>query len=133
MAQRNFQSRIWSQDHDSAILEGRCTLNGSSVISGIAGNGIATITNESGTGNYSFTLSEKYRRFLFAEISVHKATSSGVMNCEITTLALDAAVQGGLPIAFTCYDKDGAAVDPVSCSFYIRVQVRLSSLKGKGE
>jgi len=88
MANRNFHP-IYSLEFDPVMLFGRCTIGAAGAVSGIQGNGISTITKESGTGKFSFTLEDKYTRLLSASI---KAVAPYILTA-VTSLTGKSEVQ----------------------------------------
>lgn len=115
MANKNFQSRVYSFDHDAVMLEGRITVGAAGAVSGLAGSGFSAITKETGDGKYSFTLSDKYNRLLNAQIMTIAAQSpstpvtsvTGTFSIQSLTFpALAAATSGDHVIL---YDASGAA------------------------
>jgi len=133
MAQRNFRPANLSLEKGVTILHARCSIGAAGAVTNIQGEGFSTITKESGTGAYSFTLADKYNRLLDADIQISTATTASA-NIEITDTAFDSAIQAGTKVTFVCVDYAGAAVTLTNPSIMnIKVIVRNSSLKSKGE
>ena len=133
MGERRFQASNHSFEKNVTVLHGRCSIGAAGAVTNIQGEGFSEITKESGTGNYSFKLDDKYHKLLSCKVEILSATTA-VANSEITSLTADTNIQAGTAVTFTCYDYAGAGVNPANPSIMnIKVVLRNSSLKSKGE
>ncbi len=81
MSNRNWYNELKSGEPNPVFLFGECTIGAAGAVSGIKGNGISTITKESGTGNYSFLLEDKYNKLLSFNAAMVAVSTTVAKTC----------------------------------------------------
>ena len=135
MAARNFQSRVFTLNHDMVIIEGNVVIGGTGAVGTIKGSGVKNVIRNS-LGNYTIVLEDTYQRYLGGFIGmIHTGTNgSGISSVEVADYAVNAGVQAGTGIIVQCFDGANAKADPIAGSVMgFFCFLRNSSIKGKGE
>ena len=71
------------------ILNGRCSIGATGAVSSVIGSDFSAITKETGVGNYSVTIAEQVKAFLFGDVMFACNADSAAVSCLSGTSQID--------------------------------------------